>query len=335
MNDAAAATGVADARAGATAPGNLPSYARFVEDRRAPVRRALLNLLLRTTVKRHWPIDPDVAAMRARQTAMDLKFGVPDPEARRTPQDCAGVAAEWIDVPESRPGRVLLYVHGGAWIFRFPITHAALAARWSHRLGTRTLMVDYRLAPEHRFPAAADDCHAAYRWLLAQGVAPRDIVLAGDSAGGNLALATMLAAKAAGEPLPSCAVLMSPVVDFTLGGRSIVANEPHDPIFTLKSAIVLRSLYAAPERLLDPAASPLFGDFGGLPPLLFQVGSTEMLLDESTRAAAKAHASGVAVELEIWRAMPHVFQAIAKLPQAEAAMESAVRFVRARTGWTD
>ncbi len=316
-------------------PPALPSYARFVDDRRGRWRRLSLSLMLRMTVKRQWRPDVDVARLRAQQAAFDAKFGVLDRQARRTPVDCNGVAAEWIDVPETRPGRVLLYFHGGAFILRFPMTHAGLAARWCRRLGARTLMVDYRLAPENPFPAGANDCHASYRWLLAQDFAPRDIVIAGDSAGANLALSTLLAIKAAGEPLPACAVLMSPFVDFTLSGKSLVTNEARDPIFTLAGGMVLRSLYAPPERLLDPSASPLFGDFMGLPPLLFQVGSTEMLLDESLRAAAKAHAAGVAVELEIWRKMPHVFQAVTTLPQAAAATDSAVRFVRERARWAE
>jgi monoterpene epsilon-lactone hydrolase len=311
----------------------LPPYARLVDDRRAPLRRIALNAMLRLTAKRGWRLDLDVDRMRAQQQGFDARFAVVDSEARRTPQDCDGVAAEWIDVPETRTHRVLLYFHGGAFIFRFPLTHAGLAARWCRRLGARALMVDYRLAPEHPYPAAVDDCEAAYRWLLAQGTDPRDIVLAGDSAGGNLALATLLRVKAAGLPLPACAVLMSPFVDFTLSATSLITNEARDPIFTLAGGMLLRRLYLSPERFLDPAASPLFGDFTGLPPLLFQVGSTEMLLDESTRAAAKAHASGVTVELEIWRAMPHVFQ-VTTLPQAAAATDSAMRFACAHARWS-
>ena len=313
----------------------LPPYARFIDDRRAPWQRFMLALMLRTTVKRHWRVDADIASMRERQALMDARFGVVDPQARRTPVDCAGVTAEWIEVPETQPARTLLYFHGGAFAFRFPATHAGLAARWCRRMGARALMVDYRLAPEHPFPAGADDCHASYRWLLAQGCAAREIVIAGDSAGANLALSTLLRIKAAGEPMPACAVLMSPLVDFTLSSLSLVTNEAHDPIFTLAAGVaLLRPLYAQPEHFLDPSVSPVFGDFSGLPPLLFQVGSTEMLLDESKRAAARAHACGVPVELEIWRAMPHVFQAIATLPQAAAALDSVARFVGARAGWT-
>jgi acetyl esterase/lipase len=247
--------------------------------------------------------------------------------------DCGGVSAEWIDVPETLPKRALLYLHGGAFAFRFPKIHAAMVARWCRRLGARALMVDYRLAPEHPHPAAADDCLDAYRWLLAHGYAAREIVIAGDSAGANLALATLHRLKAAGEPQPACAVLLAPVVDFTLSGKSLVTNAARDAMLSLADLVAFRELYSPPERYLDPSVSPLFGDFTGLPPLLFQAGSHEMAVDESMRAAAKAHASGVQVEVEIWDRMPHVFQAIASLPQAAQAAEHVRRFVARHAGW--
>ena len=312
----------------------LPPYAKFISPAKGAWRRRWLNLFLRFTAKQMLVPGADVAELRVKQAGLDLKFGIIDPLARRTPVDCGGVAAEWIDVPESRPDRVLLYLHGGAFIFRFPKTHASMVARWCRRLCARALMVDYRLAPEHPFPAAPDDCHAAYRWLLAQGHDPRGIVIAGDSAGGNLTLATLHRAKAAGEPLPACAVLISPFVDFTLSSESLVSNEKRDPMFTLAGMVSLRELYAPPERFLDSSLSPLFADFGGLPPLLIQAGSIEMLRDDSLRTAARADAGGVPVELEIWDRLPHVFQAMQQLPQAGEAMGSIVRFIGERAGWT-
>lgn len=194
-------------------------------------------------------------------------------------------------------------------------------------------MVDYRLAPEHPYPAALDDCNAAYGWLLRQGIEPAQIVLAGDSAGGNLALATMQRLKAEGVPLPACAVLLSPFLDFSLGGNSVLDNARADPVFTLAFGIGIRACYAQPRQYLDPGVSPLFGDFASLPPLLFQVGSREMLLDDSMRAAALAQSAGVPTQLEIWERLPHVFQAIAVLPQARQAAESVLRFISSHTGW--
>ena len=310
----------------------LPDYATFVSPREGTRQRRWLNAMLRLTAKRI-RIDRDIASLRATQARFDERLGAVDPDVRSTPVDCAGVRAEWIEVPATQPGRTILYLHGGAFLFRFPKTHTGLVGRWCKRLGARALMPDYRLAPEHRFPAGLDDCHTAYRWLLRQGADSKTIVIAGDSAGGNLALATLLRIRQAGEPLPACAVLLSPVVDFTMSGRSVVANAKRDPVFRLDALLAMRAEYAPPERFLDPAVSPLYGDFNGLPPLLFQVGSTEMLLDESTRAAAKAHASGVPVSLEIWDRMPHVFQAIASLPQAALATDRIVRFIAEHARW--
>jgi acetyl esterase/lipase len=227
---------------------------------------------------------------------------------------------------------VLLYIHGGAFVLRFPNLHAALAGRWCRRLGSRALLVDYRLAPEHPYPAALDDCVRAYRWLLEQNTDPGRIVIAGDSAGGNLVLATLHRLKAGGDPLPRCAVLLSPVVDFTLSSPSLFSNAARDPMFTFEKLAALRLFYAAPEQFLEPTVSPLFGDFTGFPPLLFHAGEIEMLRDESTRAAERAHAAGVTVEVEVWRDM-HVFHAL-PLPQARPAEERIARFVERHAGWT-
>ena len=311
----------------------LPAYARLMKHDGAPIRRAWLNLMLRLLVKRSLKPGVDIARLRVLQAPLDQRFARPDPQARFTPVSCAGVAAQWIDVPESRPRRVIFYLHGGGFMFRFPNTHGALVTRWCRRLGARALMVDYRLAPEHRYPAGADDCEAAYRWLLAQGFEGRNIVIGGDSAGGNLLLATLHRLKTAAQPLPACAVAISPFVDFTLSGESLIANEARDPMFTLKAFHALRPLYVDPEQMLLPDVSPLFADFSGLPPILFQASNSEMLRDDALRSAQRAHAQGVAVELELWENLPHVFQALHKLPQAQAALDSIVRFVSAHAGW--
>jgi epsilon-lactone hydrolase len=311
----------------------LPDYARYINPARGGWLRALLNLFLWLFVKRSFHWRADIGDLRRKLGKLDRRFGSMDPDVQRTLTSCHGVAAEWIILPNSRAERVLLYLHGGAFIARFPNMYAHLAARCCRALGARALMVDYRLAPEHRYPAAPDDCHAVYRWLLAQGFDARNIVIGGDSAGGNLALASLHRIKAAGEPLPACTVLLSPFVDFTLSSPSLVLNESSDPFFTLAGIAGLRRHYAASESFLEPCASPLFGDFRGLPPMLFQVGSSEMLRDEATRVAAKAHAAGVLVEMEVWDRMPHVFQAFSILPQAAAAIESIVRFIRDCVGW--
>lgn len=278
--------------------------------------------------------DTDVVALRANYEKLDALRFRPEPDIGRTPVQCGGVPAEWVTVPESRPDRVILYLHGGSFVFRFPNLYATLAARLCRKLHARALIPDYRLAPEHPFPAAPDDCHAAYRWLLRHQGSDAQIVFAGDSAGGNLVLVMLHRAIVAGEPLPACAVLMSPAVDCTLASPSMVDNQPHDPMLQLDSLLVLRDHYVpAPELYTHPEVSPLFADFTGFPPLFFQAGSTELLRDEAMRAAEKAYAAGVDVELELWPRAVHAFQAAAFLPEAQIAINHITRFVRMRAGW--
>ncbi len=310
----------------------LPSYARRVDVPGGTLKRWWLHGMLRLIARRTSFIDADIDAMRAYQDKWDRRFGVSDGRQVYTPVRAAGFAGGWLDLPESRPSRVILYLHGGAFLFRWPRIHAHMVESWCQRLQARALMVDYRLAPEFPFPVAADDCLDAYRWLRQQGHPAREIVIAGDSAGANLALVTLQRLSARAETPPACAVLLSPGVDFTLSSRSLLTNGSRDPMFSLAGLVALRGYYAQPERYTDPGVSPLFGDFNGLPPLLFQVGGREVLLDESTRAAERAHAAGIPVELEIWERLGHVFQAL-PLPQAAAAADHIARFVATHTGW--
>ncbi len=298
-------------------------------------RSRALNTLLRAALSRRLRPDSDLEALRRRYEALDARFAPVVPGMQREPVQCNGVAAEWISVPESRTDRTLLYLHGGSFAFRLPNTHAAFAARLCRLLGARSLLPDYRLAPEHPFPAAPDDCHAVYRWLLGQGCAPGSVVLIGDSAGGCLALVTLHRLRQAAEPQPACAVLLSPAVDCTLDSHSMVDNEGRDPLFRLADLLVLRRLYVpSPHLYTHPEVSPLFADFEGFAPLLLQVGSSEMLRDEAIRTAHKAHAAGVDVELELWPDTPHVFQAAPFLPESARALQHISAFVAARTGWS-
>ena len=312
-----------------------PSYRRDVGLRpslRSRAYSAVLRLMLRTRVTP----DTDIPALRRRFEKFDARGVALDRSIARTAVLCGAVPGEWLSVPESRSERVLLYLRGGSFAFRFPNAHAALVARMCRRLHARALIPDYRLAPEHPFPAATDDCHAVYRFLLAQGIAPRDIVLAGDSAGANLALVTLQRARSAGEPLPACVVLLSPALDCTMGSPSMAHFDGVDPMLRLSALLVLRKHYVpAPELYTHPEVSPLFGDFRGFPPMFFQVGSTEMLRDEAIRAAEKANEAGVDVELELWPEAPHVFQIADFLPEASIALAHIARFVRMRTGWVD
>lgn len=311
----------------------MSGYIHHISPARGRWLRWLVNLALRISVKWRLGLHIDIPRLRGLLAMANHQAGKQPLGVLREPVVCNGVSAEWLIPRDVLAGRVLLYIHGGAFVARSPEVHAGMVAAWCRSLNARALMVDYRLAPEQPWPAAAEDCHATYRWLLDQGVDAGDIVMAGDSAGGNLALATLHRIKQAGEALPACAVLLSPFTDFTLSGDSMVGNSRQDPIFTLAFANAIRGLYAAPGEFLEPDVSPLFGDFAGLPPMLFQVGSTEMLLDDSVRTARRAHAAGVEVQLEIWDRLPHVFQALPLLPQARQARCHILDFICLHSNW--
>ncbi len=314
---------------------SYPPHVRTIEGT-ASWRSRMLGTLLRVALREPLDPDADVAALRRRYEALDARYFAPDRSVVRRAVDCNGVSCEWVSVPGSRPERTLFYLHGGSFAFRFPNAHAAFAARLCRRLGARALIPDYRLAPEHPYPAAPDDCLAAYRWVRANASDSRGVVFLGDSAGGNLALVTLHRTLRAAEPLPACAVLLSPAVDCTLESRSIVDNEGLDPMLNLPNLLVLRRRYVPlPDMYTHPDVSPLFADFAGFPPLFLQAGSSEILRDEAVRTAQRAHEAGVDVELELWPQTPHAFQMASFLPEAAQAMGRIVRFVLARTGWRE
>jgi monoterpene epsilon-lactone hydrolase len=255
-------------------------------------------------------------------------------EVRRI--DLAGVACEWLLAKGADPDRRLLYIHGGGWTAGNLESHRPLSARISQAAGAAVLAVHYRLAPEHPFPAGLDDCVHAYRWLRSNGpngVAPaRSIFLAGDSAGGNLTLATLLACKERSIPLPTGAIPLSAATDFSASGESFRTRAAADPILASAAAGIPAIGVAYTQGradLLSPLCSPLNGDLRGLPPLLVQVGDAEVLLDDSTRIAAKAKTAGVDVTLSVYPEMPHVWQLFAPfLPEATAAIDEIGAFVR-------
>ena len=250
--------------------------------------------------------------------------------------DLAGVACEWLLAKGADPDRRVLYIHGGGWTSGNLDSHRPLSARISQAAGAAVLAVHYRLAPEHAFPAGLDDCVHAYRWLRSNGpdgAAPaRSVFVAGDSAGGNLTFATLLACKERGLPLPNGAIPLSPATDFSASGESFRTRAAADPILATAGAAIpaLGAAYTQGRAdPLSPLCSPLNGDLRGLPPLLIQVGDAEVLLDDSTRIAAKAKAAGVDVTLSVYPEMPHVWQLFAPfLPEASAAIEEIGGFVR-------
>ena len=237
-----------------------------------------------------------------------------------------GVSCEWLIPQDSPIDQALIYLHGGGFVFGVTPPHIGMVAHLARKMGIRALIVDYRLAPDHPFPAALDDCVTAYRWLLKQDLAPRNTVLAGDSAGGNLTITTMMKLRDGGEPLPAAAACLSPVAD--LSGRSR-PDRIQDPLLPLRAVRFYNTSYVAGSDALSPLISPVYGDWHGLPPLLVHAGEEEMLLDDATRIAAAARAAGVDVRLETYPRMWHVWQLFLSLPEAVASLDDIARFLKA------
>jgi len=254
-------------------------------------------------------------------------------DVRCTPVDVQGIPAEWVEVPGVRPGRAILYFHGGSYIFGSINTHRELASRLARAAGARVLVLDYRLAPEHPFPAAVEDVLGAFGYLVDHGTDPANLVIAGDSAGGGLTMAALLALRDAGSPLPAAAACLCPWTDLAGTGQSMIINAGSDPMIEPGRLMEQAQVYLAGASPRTPLASPLYADLAGLPPLLIQVGSTEILLDDATRLAERARIAGVRVELEVWPGMIHCWQAFAwMLPQGQQAIDRIGAFVRLHTG---
>lgn len=240
-----------------------------------------------------------------------------------------GVTGDWVSMPGVATDRVLLYLHGGAYVMGSAGTHRDLAARLSQTAGVRVLTLDYRLAPENPYPAAIEDVTAVYGWLLTQGFKPEHMAIGGDSAGGNLAFVTLLALREAGMALPAVVILLSPWTDLTLSGESGTTRAEVDPMIKLDAAEEQIAAYVGKHDRTDPLISPIFADLRGLPPLLIHVGNDEVLLDDSVRLAERARAAGVEVQLKVWEGMWHVFQTLAvMLPEGQASIGELGEFVK-------
>ena len=251
-----------------------------------------------------------------------------------TPISVPGILGEWVSGPgvaEDR-SRPIFYLHGGGFTAGNASAYRGLAARLSTAASRSVLTVDYRHAPEEPFPAALEDCVAAWRWLVGdKGTAPENVVLLGDSAGGNLVVAMMLVLRADGAALPAGAVSISPVLDLALTGESVTARTTRDPCILPESLRKCVSAYLGDTDPVTPLASPLYADLAGLPPLLLQFGSEEMLHDDSVRFGAKAKAAGVDVSIEEGDGMIHVWHLFAdRLPEARAAIDRIGAFVLER-----
>jgi monoterpene epsilon-lactone hydrolase len=290
------------------------------------IRTKIINRLVALQMS-GWSRGP-IEAQRARQEKA-LRYVRLPTDIHCQPANTEGVPAEWIKAPGVDSG-VLLYLHGGAFALGSINTSREWVARLVRATKMRALAINYRLAPEHPYPAALDDATTAYLWLLKEGVEPSRIILAGDSAGGGLALSTLVGLRDAGHPLPAGAVCISPWTDLALTGDSIQCKAQIDPILSPGDLDMYAGYYAGEHERTWPLLSPLYADLQGLPPLLIQVGTDEILLDDAVRCAGKARKTGVDVTLETWDGMFHVFQMFSFLPETKRAVESIAEFVSQR-----
>ena len=245
------------------------------------------------------------------------------------PVHVGDVPAEWISVGTTSEEGAVLYLHGGAYTIGSPRTHRDIAARISKAAGVRTLLIDYCLAPEHPHPAAVQDVVMAYRWLLENGLSPHNIAIAGDSAGGGLAIAALVSLRDAGEPLPAAAVCLSPWTDLQGTGESMTTHIDADPLLTPEWLQLMAKHFVANNDPLTPLISPIHADLRDLPPLLIQVGSDEILFSDSIRLAERAREAGVETTLDVWEGMWHVWQFFAgQMPEGRHAIDEVGSFIR-------
>ncbi len=253
------------------------------------------------------------------------------PGVRSKPENVSGIPAEWLIPENAAKDQALLYLHGGGYVIGSIASHRELASQIAAAIGCRGLIVDYRLAPENKFPAAVEDAAISFRWLLSQGYAPEKIVIAGDSAGGGLCVAAMLSLRDSGDPLPAAALLLSPWTDLEVVGESLNTVGRKDPMLTYKMLKDYARLYLGGRDPRDPLASPIHADLKGLPPMLIQVGTCEVLLDDARRLAQRAKEGGVEVELEVREGMFHVWQFFSPIvPESREALGELGRFARER-----
>jgi len=281
--------------------------------------------LLKATANYNKPLP----ALR-KKLVRDTRFLKPPKDIQVTPINAAGVSAEWLEPTHSSSDNVMIYLHGGGYVMGSPVTHRGLVGRLAKSCGIRALSVDYRLAPEHPFPAALEDSLAVYQWVMDQGISPHNIIIAGDSAGAGLTLATLISLRDNHEQLPAMALCISPWTDLALTGESIKDCAKIDPYISY-DLLKLGAHYMGSHNPELPLISPLHADLRGLPPLLIHVGTDEVLLSDSTRLADTAKADGVDVTLKIWDKMWHDFHLWAPyLPEANTAIEEIAEFVTER-----
>ncbi|WP_370305989.1 alpha/beta hydrolase [Sinimarinibacterium flocculans] len=298
---------------------------------RLSLRSRLFRLAVRKLIAPALDTARPIAARRARleQSARWSRLPLP-PCTRVEPATFRGVPGDWVRNTRRPSPRTLLYLHGGGYQVGSPQIYREFAAQLARRWQAQVALIDYRLAPEHPFPAATDDVFAAYRSLLEQGVDPRTLIVAGDSAGGGLTLACALQARDADLPPPAALVVFSPWVDLTVSGQSALTRE-HDDMLVSEHLRVAAADYLGGAAPQTPLASPLHADLHGLPPTLIQATDNEVLCDDARRLADALQAAGVEAQLRLWPGLFHVWQLFAgKLPEADAAIVEAAAFLDAR-----
>jgi len=275
-------------------------------------------------------VDPNASVEEARAGFEQVASMFPvDADIKCEVVSAGGIKAEWVSAPDADAGRAVLYLHGGGYVIGSINTHRSLAARLSRASKARVLVIDYRLAPEHPHPAAVDDSVAAYRWMLGQGLKPARIAVAGDSAGGGLTVATLVAIRDAKLPLPGAGACLSPWVDMEGIGESMTTKADVDPIVQKAGLLQMAAAYLGGKDARTPLAAPLYADLSGLPPLLIQVGTAETLLDDASRLAERARKAGVTVSYEPWDSMIHVWHLFAPmLDEGQQAIDRIGEFVR-------
>lgn len=290
------------------------------------LRSRLWRMILRKTFKRQ----PMTIAQYRASGEQNARF------SNRIPKDVVvepfdvvnGIHAEWITPTGANPNKVVLHLHGGGYVTGGINSHQSMCILMAQTLKLKVLLPEYRLAPEHPFPAALDDALKIYRWLLTQGYKSSDIILSGDSAGGGLALATVLSLRDNKEPLPAAVICISPWVDLTLTGQSHVTNAEVESILTIGTLKEWSLAYTIEDNLRNPLVSPIYADFHNFPPLLIQVGSDEILLDDASTLADKAKTDGVDVTLKIWEGMFHAWPALGgMIPESKRAFEEIKQFL--------
>jgi acetyl esterase/lipase len=290
-----------------------------------------LEKLVTLLRERPQPDPKTVEAMRARIDELGDKMPPPADAIVET-VTVAGRPAEWVSAPGANPNRQVLYLHGGGYVIGSLHSHRTLAYNIAKATDGRCLVVDYRMGPEAPFPAAVEDAVAAWQWMIAEGGNPARMAIMGDSAGGGLTIATQVALRDRGIRLPACSVPISPWVDLEGTGETIKTKAAEDPMVAEEGLHWFSDLYRAGTDVRDPLVSPLYADLSGLPPMLIQVGSAEILLSDSTRVADKARAAGVDVTLEVWDQMPHVWHLFAPmLSEGQDAIAKLGHWARERT----